>query len=122
MLQSSSVGSRKLLKMRVFFDVSAGHEQKLDVCEQEISEEDGEEEEGEEEEVDGEREGAPTLASQESQEETSIFKLKMKRFSGATAAGLRIRVEPSLTVCSVYLWTYFSDCYVYFAPLSSLAG
>ena len=122
MLQSSSVGSRKLLKMRVFFGVSAGREQKLDVCEQEISEEDGQEEEGEEEEVEGEREGVPTLASQESQEETSIFKLKMKRFPRDTAAGLRIRAEPSLTVRSVYLWTYFSDCFVYFAPLSSLAG
>lgn len=92
----------------MFCGISAGHEQQLDVCEQEISEEDGEEEEGEEEEieVEGEREGVPTLASQESQEETSIFKLKMKRFPEATAAGLRIRAEPSLTVRSVYLWTY----------------
>ena len=108
----------------------AGHEQKLDVCEQEISEEDGEEEEGEEEvggekegeeEVEGEKEGAPTLASQESQEETSIFKLKMKCFPGATAAGLRIRAEPSLAVRSLYLWTCFSDCH-YCSPLSSMAG
>ena len=113
-----------------------GHEQKLDVCEQEISEENGEVEEGEEEEggeeVGGEKEGeeeagrekegVPTLASRESQEEMSIFKLKMKCFPGPTAAGLRIRAEPSLAVRSVYLWTCFSGCHIYCSPLSSMAG
>jgi len=56
------------------------------VCEPEIPEE------GEE------GEGVPTLATQESQEETSIFKLKMKIFPGTTAGGLRIRAEPSFMV------------------------
>ena len=59
------------------------------MCEPEISEE------GEE------REGVPTLATQESQEETNIFKLKMKIFPGLTAGGLRIRAEPSFQVCRV---------------------
>lgn len=56
------------------------------MCEQEIPEEG---EEGED---------VPTLATQESQEETSIFKLKMKIFPGTTAGGLRIRAEPSFLV------------------------
>ena len=81
----------------------AGQEKALDVIEPESPEGEDDEEEEEEERGGGADEAAGVeeeqpLAADESAELPDSCKPKMKVFPGKTAAGLRIRAEPSFLV------------------------
>ena len=77
--------------------VCAGQEKALEVIEPELPEGGDEEEGGSGEQASGEEEEQP-LAVDESQELPESYKPKMKLFTGKSAAGLRIRAEPSFLV------------------------
>ncbi len=87
----------------VCFVAGSGKEQELEVTEPELPEGEEVEEEEEEEEEEGEEDEKREKVdkegeAEEKEEEYTIFKPKMKFFSGKTAAGLRIRTEPSFLV------------------------
>ena len=75
-----------------------GQERQIEVVDPELPEEEEEEEEKEDEgEEEEKKSGEPTLETP-AEEEVTIFKPMMKKFPGTTAAGLRMRVEPSFLV------------------------
>ncbi len=71
----------------------------MEVIEPEPAEEEGEEVSQEEaKEGEGDKEQEDEVKEEGEEEEYTIFTPKMKAFSGTTAAGLRIRAEPSFLV------------------------
>lgn len=104
----SPISSASRLWGHYYLAYFAGEEKALEVQEPESAE--GEDDEEEEEEKEGEADRAagaeeeePLAATDESRDLPESCKPKMKLFTGKSAAGLRIRSEPSRVVSQIFL-------------------